>query len=251
LSRDRESFRERRNDGRVQRETLAVKHKISIIIPVLNEAPIIQDTIDHILGLPRGGGLEVIVVDGSPRGETIRVIRDANVKKFSAEKGRSRQMNNGASAASGEILLFLHSDTKLPIDALKSICSLTDKREIVGGAFDLGILSDRPVFRLIEKAASLRSRITRVPYGDQAIFIRKDFFDEIGGFKDIPLMEDVELMRRIKKAGGKIQIIRSSVKTSPRRWEKEGVVRCTLRNWMLITLYHLGLSPEKLVRFYS
>lgn len=228
-----------------------MKYKISIVIPVLNEAPIIQDTIDHILDLPRSGKIEVIVVDGSPGGETIGVIRNENVTKITAEKGRSKQMNMGASLASGEILLFLHVDTILPGNALKSIRSLMEDKEVVGGAFDLGILSDRPVFRLIEKAASFRSRITRVPYGDQAIFIRKDFFDEIGGFKDIPLMEDVELMRRIRKTGGKIQIIRSSVKTSPRRWEKEGVVRCTLRNWTLLALYRLGLPPEKLARFYN
>jgi hypothetical protein len=122
--------------------------------------------------------------------------------------------------------------------------------EVVAGAFDLGIRSGRPVFRLIETAASLRSRITRVPYGDQAIFIRKDYFHATEGFREIPLMEDVELMRRIRKAGDRISIIPERVRTSPRRWEKEGVLFCTLRNWTLITLYFLGVPPEKLARFY-
>ena len=227
-----------------------MKHSISIIVPVLNEASIIQQTVDRIYGLRHEGELEVIVVDGSSHGETAMAISNRNVKKMSSGRGRSRQMNRGASAATGGILLFLHGDTLLPDDALQSICSVIEREEVVGGAFDLGISSDRPVFRLIEKTASLRSRITRAPYGDQAIFMRKDFFDEIGGFKDIPLMEDVELMRRVRKRGGKIRIVRSRVKTSPRRWEEEGVVRCTLRNWILITLYSLGLPPEKLTRFY-
>ena len=115
----------------------------------------------------------------------------------------------------------------------------------------MGIQSGRRVFRLIETGASLRSRITRVPYGDQAIFIRKDYFESIGGFSEIPLMEDVELMRRIKKGGGRIFIIPQKVMTSPRRWEKEGIVYCTLRNWTLITLYFLGVPPEKLTAFYK
>jgi hypothetical protein len=106
-------------------------------------------------------------------------------------------------------------------------------------------------FRIIEKAVNFRSRITRIPYGDQAIFIEKEFFHQVGRYKEIPLMEDVELMRRIKKAGGKIAIIPRQVQTSPRRWEKEGIIRCTLRNWTLITLYFLGVSPKKLARLYK
>ena len=124
-------------------------------------------------------------------------------------------------------------------------------KNIVGGAFRLGIQSDRLAFRIIEKVANFRSRTTRIPYGDQAIFIERNFFQQVGGYKEIPLMEDVELMRRIKKAGGKIAIINRQVQTSPRRWEKEGVVRCTLRNWVLITLYFLGVSPNQLVKFYK
>ena len=120
----------------------------------------------------------------------------------------------------------------------------------IAGAFDLAIDSDKPAFRLIEKAASLRSRMTRIPYGDQVIFIRKGEFRELGGFRDIPIMEDVDIMRRIKKRKGRICIIGKAVRTSPRRWEKEGIVYTTLRNWLLITLYLFGVRPEKLVRFY-
>jgi len=227
-----------------------MSNTISVILPVWKEASIINHTIGNILSSECRGDVEIIVVDGSAEGETIHAVQDREVRKVVSEKGRSRQMNTGASLACGEILFFLHADTLLPKNALRAISSLMQGRELVGGAFDLGIDSPRSVFRLIETAASLRSRITRIPYGDQGIFIRKDYFHAIGGFKEIPLMEDVDLMRRIKKAGDKICILPLKVKTSPRRWEKEGIVRCTLRNWALITLYCLGFSPEKLAKHY-
>jgi len=224
---------------------------ISVILPVWKETSIINHTVANILSLEYKGDVEIIVVDGSTEGETIRAVQNKEVRKAVSEKGRSRQMNTGATIARGGILFFLHADTLLPKDALMAISSIMRKREFVGGAFDLGIDSHRTVFRLIETAASLRSRITRVPYGDQGIFIRKDYFHAIGGFKEIPLMEDVDLMRRIKKAGDNICILPLKVNTSPRRWEKEGIVRCTLRNWALIALYYLGFPPEKLAKHYQ
>ncbi len=159
-------------------------------------------------------------------------------------------MNCGAAKSSGDILIFLHADTCLPGNALKKIATLMEDKIIIGGAFDLGIDSERFAFRVIEKMACWRSRLTRIPYGDQAIFIRRDYFQSLGGFKDIPIMEDVELMRKIKHRRGKINILKDKVKTSPRRWETEGVVFCTLRNWFLITLYLLGAKPETLAKFY-
>jgi len=228
-----------------------MNYRISIIVPVLNEAPIINQALSSIFDLPYDGEVEVIVVDGSPDGETLSVIEKSEVRKVLGKKGRAHQMNQGAINASGDILLFLHADTELPKNALNKISSVMRKGYFVGGAFDLGIKSERPIFRLIEIAASLRSRLTGAPYGDQAIFIRKDYFHSIGDFKEIPLMEDVELMRRIKKTRGKIYIIPDRVKTSPRRWEKEGVIYCTLRNWALITLYSMGIPAEKLLKFYK
>ncbi|MBF0557543.1 MAG: TIGR04283 family arsenosugar biosynthesis glycosyltransferase [Nitrospirae bacterium] len=225
--------------------------EISIIIPVLNEASIINRTIDGILDLPFGGKVEVIVVDGSPHAETLNSIERQGIKKVVSQAGRSYQMNVGALDADGEILLFLHADTELPRDALEIISSVMRKGEFVGGAFDLGIESEKPVFRLIEMAASIRSRVTRIPYGDQAIFVRREYFRAIGGFSEVPLMEDVEFMRRIKWAGDKIYIIPKKVKTSARRWEKEGVFCCTLRNWALITLYSAGVPPARLAAFYK
>lgn len=228
-----------------------MNQQISIIIPVLNEFRIINFTIEHLYTLDSSGTVEIIVVDGSPHGDTINTITRSNVQKISGQKGRGSQMNQGAAVAGGDILLFLHADTRLSHDALNQIVAATQQPDVVGGAFDLGIQSEKKIFRLIETGASIRSRLTRIPYGDQAIFLQKRFFDQIGGYRDIPIMEDVELMQRVKKAGKKIKIISRKVQTASRRWEKEGIVYCTLRNWSIRTLYLLGVPPEKLKEFYS
>ena len=153
--------------------------------------------------------------------------------------------------AEGDIVIFLHADTHLPFEAFALIESALRDPGRQAGAFDLAIASDRPIYRMIAKIASLRSRITRIPYGDQAHFFRRNYFQDIGGFANIPLMEDVEIMGRIKKRGERITIIKRAVTTSSRRWEKEGILRCTLRNWLLICLYFFGVSPERLSIFYK
>lgn len=223
---------------------------ISIIIPVLNEAAVIGETVAR-LRRQRSGDGEIIVVDGSPEGSTISALTDPAAVAVLSERGRARQMNAGAARASGSVLLFLHADTALPPDALRLIRDALGSGRYVGGAFALGIGSDRPVFRAIERLASLRTRLTRVPFGDQAIFIRKDYFDTLGGYDEIPLMEDIALMRRIKRRGGRIVLLPERVTTSPRRWEQEGVLLCTLRNWALQLLYYAGVSPGRLARFYK
>jgi hypothetical protein len=130
------------------------------------------------------------------------------------------------------------------------MASIMKNSSIVGGAFDLSIDQPGMFFRLIEKVACLRSRITRIPYGDQAIFVRRDYFVSVGGFKPVPLMEDVDLMMRIRRRGDRIFITREKVKTSARRWAEEGAIRCTLRNWAVMLLYLTGVPPHKLVRWY-
>ncbi len=227
-----------------------MSYSFSIILPVLNESSIINQTIEHVYRLGYGFYLEIIVVDGDTEGGTVYRIKNERVIKIISPKGRGRQMNKGASVATGDILLFLHTDTELPENAFRTISAVIDKKQYVGGAFDLGIKSGRLIFRLIEKMVYIRTRLTGIPYGDQAIFIKKDIFAGMNGYQEIPVMEDVELMRRIKKSGYKICIIPQKVSTSPRRYEKEGVVYCTLRNWMLMSFYLLGVEPEKLVKFY-
>jgi len=225
--------------------------KFSIIVPVFHEGGRINDLIECVNDLDSDRNAEIIIVDGTKERDTLTAVRSNHVIKISSEQGRAKQMNAGASVARGEILIFLHGDTELPIHALRKIGSFIGQTKYVGGAFDLGIKSDKLIFKVIGTLSSLRSRLNRVPFGDQAIFIRKEYFRKMGGYKEIPLMEDVELLRRIKKSGDKIRIFYDRVMTSPRRWEKEGVIYCTLRNWTLQALYLLGVSPHKLIKFYK
>lgn len=223
---------------------------LSIILPVLNEAEHINGVIEHLRVLDPDHCSEIIVIDGDPQGSTIRAIEDRGVRKLISVRGRARQMNKGATAASGKILLFLHADTRLPGNALALLISAMRDRRFVAGAFDLGFGTPRTIFRITERYVFLRTRLTRIPFGDQAIFVRKEYFSTMGGFHDIPIMEDVELMKRIRKKGDRIIIIPNKVMTSPRRYEKEGILYCTFRNWTLQLLYALGASPERLVKWY-
>jgi len=223
--------------------------RISVIIPVLGEEAIINGAIDRIRAVD--GAIEIVVVDGDPQGKTLKAVTGDHALLVACEAGRGRQMNEGVRAAGGDILVFLHADTELPANAFRSISSIMLKGRFAGGAFDLAIDARGLIFRVIEWVASNRSRLTRIPYGDQAIFLRRDSFMRIGGYRDIPLMEDVDLMRRLKARGDRIFIIREKVKTSARRWEREGVLRCTARNWTVMLLYLLGFRPERLARWYA
>jgi len=223
---------------------------ISVIIPVLNEARGINDVIAHIRSQAALDAVEIIVVDGDPAGSTIKAISHPGIITAVAEKGRGSQMNCGAIRATGAILLFLHADTFLPPNAFACIRKCMEVTRHAGGAFDLGIDSERKVFRITERYVAWRTRLTRIPFGDQAIFVRRDYFERIGGYADIPIMEDVDLMRRIRQRGDTICVIPAKVMTSARRWEKEGVLYTTLRNWMLQLLYFVGVSPQRLARFY-
>jgi rSAM/selenodomain-associated transferase 2 len=227
-----------------------VEDRLSIIIPVLNEPARINAAIGHLLQLNLTAPCEIIVVDGDRDGPTLQAIKHRGIHKIISRRGRGAQMNAGAQIATGGTLVFLHVDTRMPDDAGDRISRCLEGPGVVVGAFDLGIQSRKRAFRLIEGMVFLRTRLTRIPYGDQAIFVKKDFFETIGGFKDIPLMEDVDLMQRTRRFGGKIAIVPSRVLTSPRRWEEEGIIYCTLRNWTLIVLYRLGVSPEWLAHLY-
>jgi rSAM/selenodomain-associated transferase 2 len=224
---------------------------LSIILPVIHEADGINSIISHIRANVGPGTAEIIVVDGDLTGSTINAVQATGVIATSAEKGRARQMNYGAALARGEILLFLHADTLLPSRFGEHITTVMHGKRFVAGAFDLGIHSARRIFRITEKYVFLRTRVTQVPFGDQAIFVRKEYFEKIGGYRDIPLMEDVELMSRIKRRGDKITIITEKVLTSARRWEREGILFSTFRNWVLQILYVCGVPPERLAKWYS
>ncbi len=227
------------------------EQSISVIIPVYREQEAIADVINHLRRLEDSGPGEIIVVDGEPDQSTIASLRVDGVRRVAAEQGRAVQMNRGAALASGDVLLFLHADTFLPPNALSLVRRALSDRECVAGAFALGFDADRPIFRITERYVALRTRMTRIPFGDQAIFIRRGYFEALGGYTNIPLMEDVDLMRRIRRRGDRIALVPAKVKTSPRRYEQEGILRATLRNLALQFLFTVGVPPERLARWYK
>lgn len=227
-----------------------MKPLISIILPVLNEQATINSVLTHLHCLFRNWPSEIIVVDGDARKRTLSVISDPEVKKISSVKGRGIQMAAGARVAEGDLLLFLHADTRLPSTAPQDIQSILHDKNTAACAFDLAIDDAHPVFRMIEKTANVRSRISGLPFGDQALCIKREWYDKVGGFRPYPLMEDVDLMRRLKRIRGRVKIFPAKVRTSARRWHKEGILYCTLRNWMILALYFLGVRPQSLMRFY-
>lgn len=215
---------------------------ISVIIPVLRE-PYINDCIKH---LQDRNAHEIIVVDGDAH-STIR-IKDKNVRTIASMPGRGKQMNAGATIATGDALLFLHADTRLPEHAFTLIEQALHTTP--AGGFQVEFMPTNWFLNIIAGGTSLRSRITRIPRGDQAQFFRKTYFEHIGRYKEIPLLEDVEIMKRIKRRGTQITLINTPVRTSSRRYMKEGTIRRTLKNWLIITLYTLGMKPARLVGLY-
>lgn len=222
--------------------------KISVIMPVLNEAKILRETL---CALDLADEAELIVVDGGSTDETKTIASEFTGKVFSSPKGRANQMNFGADKADGDILLFLHADCRLPLHGFSVIRRTLSHNGIAAGAFDLCI--DHPLwrFRIIERGANLRSKVTAIPYGDQGIFMKKEVFHRIGGFADIPLMEDIEISGRLKKQG-RIMFVRPPIKASARRWLQEGAFYTTIRDWGISLSYRfLRVSPERLINYYK
>lgn len=221
---------------------------ISVIIPALNEG-------DHIAGCIKAlkaedCGCEIIIADGGSTDRTKEVAAGfQGVKVISTEKGRGNQMNAGAAEAKGEVLLFLHADTILEEGWATDLLSLFENDSISGGAFTFSIQLPAWKYRLVEAWVKLRFKLCSMPYGDQAIFVRKSTFDEIGGYSNIPLMEDVDLIKRLKKLGP-IRMLDKKAITSERRWIKKGLIRTMATNQIIMLLYKLGVNPFKLARIY-
>lgn len=229
----------------------SISYPLTCIIPVLHETSEINACIAAVFSCITPEHCEVIVVDGDSDGSTIRHINHPNVISVCAPRGRGVQMNVGAQYARGERLIFLHADTRLPEHALSRINMVLDDPRYVAGAFRLGFDSPRRVFRLIETAAAFRCHLSKLPYGDQALFMSKRYFMEIGGFAAIPIMEDIDLMRRVKRRGDRICILHDAVTTSARRWEHEGVLYCIIRTLVLASLFCTGVNPHILAKYYS
>lgn len=221
--------------------------EISVIIPVLNEEKTIGSTLE---ALRRLHSWEIIVVDGGSTDKTRDIAAKEGVIIATSPPGRARQMNHGARLACGDVLLFLHADSRLPLSATSDILSALEDPRCVGGRFDVRLDDERWIFWLIGNLISLRSRLTRVATGDQAIFVRREVFEDIGGFPDIPLMEDIAFSRMLKKKG-RVACLKSRVVTSARRWEIEGIWRTILKMWLLRLLFLAGVSPFRLRRFYG
>ncbi|MEH1966146.1 TIGR04283 family arsenosugar biosynthesis glycosyltransferase [Nostoc sp.] len=220
--------------------------KISIIIPAINEAGNIKEAIAT---TQQSINIEVILVDAGSKDGTVEIAQSLGVKVISSSLGRAVQMNVGALGASGEILLFLHADTRLPIGFDEMIRTALQEPGTVAGAFKLRIDASLLSLRWVEWGVNLRSHFYQMPYGDQAIFLTKEVFQQIDGFPELPIMEDFELMRRLKSIG-RVVIIPMPVVTSARRWLQKGVFKTTLLNQIVIIAYLLGVSPERIRRWY-
>ena len=221
--------------------------RLSIIVPTLNEAVHLADALAH----ARTDGVdEIIVVDGGSTDATCAVARAHADLVIAAPRGRSAQMNAGAARATGDILLFLHADTLLPSGFAAAVQTACDAPGVVGGRFDVELEPSSPLLRLTGRLINGRSRLSRIATGDQAIFIRRDLFVRLGGYAPIPLMEDLDLSRRMKRAG-RIACLRQRVITSSRRWRRNGVLRTILLMWTLRFLYFVGVPAERLARFYA
>jgi len=225
-----------------------LKPALCIVVPVLDEA---HHLVSHLGELQRfrKRGARVVVVDGGSSDDSLAIAAGLADLAFVAPQGRARQMNAGAAACNADLLMFLHADTRLPHNADTLVrCATLDRTH--WGRFDVTIDSPRPVMRIVERLMNLRSRWTGIATGDQAIFVRKDLFDQIGGFPDQPLMEDVALSTRLKRHGPPA-CLRERVMTSARRWERHGPWRTILLMWRLRAAYFLGADPAKLALRYG
>ena len=220
--------------------------RLSIVIPMLNDAENIDTTLSRV---KKGTNVEIIAVDGGSTDGTVEKVRAHGVKVYNSTKGRAVQMNYGFLKATGEIVMFLHADTFLPVDYDVLVRTTLEDPHIICGAFSLKINLHHKGLRIIEKTTHFRAKYLQMPYGDQALFMYSHTFRESGGFPEIPLMEDFELVRRLKRMG-KIKIVQVPAITSGRRWEEVGIWRTTVINQIVIFLYYLGVSPDTLYKMY-
>ena len=221
--------------------------KISVIVPTLNEASILEDSLRAISGL---NPHEIIVVDGRSTDSTILVARRMANLVITSNPGRAYQMNAGAKKATGDLLLFMHVDNKLSFESFKKMKKIMMLADSDGGAFSLQIESKKASLKIISILATWRAKYLNLVYGDQAIFVRADTFQKMGGFSPLPICEDLDFFRRLSRQG-KVVLLKETTHTSARRWKTEGVFYTTLRNITIGSLFLLGFSPQTLSKWYS
>ena len=218
--------------------------RLTVIVPTLNEAAHLKASL---ASLPRGA--EVIVSDGGSADDTTSVAARAGAHVVSGDKGRAQQMNRGAEAAHGDTLLFLHADCILGPNALDQIETALVDDEVIGGAFRMSVAESSWGLRWIAATSNARARYLKTPYGDQAIFVRRSAFDELGGFPEIPFMEDVALVRKLNRLGNLV-LVDETVTTGARHWQHLGPLGTTLLNWSMMSLFLLGVPAERLEPLY-
>lgn len=223
--------------------------RLSIILPTLDEAAGIVDQLKALQPL-RDQGHEVIVVDGGSADRTVDLARPLADRVLASARGRALQMNAGAAEASGDVLLFLHADTALPVHADELVSEALDGKGRVWGRFDVRIDGRHPMLRVVAFMMNLRSRLSGIATGDQALFVARTAFGQAGGFPAIALMEDIALCTALKRIS-RPACLRARVTTSGRRWEKHGVTRTILRMWRLRLAYFFGAEPARLARDYT
>ena len=219
---------------------------ISIIIPVRNEEDAIGPCLDSLSDCT---DLEILVVDGGSTDQTIQEVTQRGHRPVLSPPGRGKQQNTGAKEASGDILLFLHCDTRLPGNLTAHVRDILQQEGVAAGAFKLAIDAQGWGYRIIECGANLRSRILSLPYGDQALFMKKEAYFAADGFPDQPIMEELVLLSRLKKKG-RILTASAPATTSARRWQRHGIVRTTLINQLMLAGWAMGIAPERLARWY-
>jgi rSAM/selenodomain-associated transferase 2 len=220
---------------------------ISIIIPTLNEEKELPQTLTQLDGVENK---EVIVVDGGSDDATVEIAKTHGARVLSSPKGRGVQLNRGVEASSGEILLFLHGDTRLPDKFAHLIHKTMIRENCAAGAFSLGIDSPRTSLAIIAYCANLRSRLLQMPYGDQGIFTSRNMYDRVGGFAEVAIMEDYIFVQSMKQFG-KIFILDETALTSARRWQNIGVIRTTLINQLIVLGYSCGVKLPTLASWYQ
>jgi rSAM/selenodomain-associated transferase 2 len=223
--------------------------RLSIVMPVLDEGEAVAGALDALAEM-RGRGVEVIVVDGGSRDATVIRARMRADRVISAARGRAAQMNAGAAVASGDVLLFLHADTRLPPEADRLVLDGLAKSGRDWGRFDVAIEGKHSMLKVVAAMMNLRSRITAIATGDQAIFVKRNAFAAVGGFQDIALMEDIALSKRLKRTSRPF-CIRVRAVSSGRRWDSHGLWPTILLMWQLRLAYYFGADPARLAQRYG
>ncbi len=218
--------------------------QLTVIVPTLNEAAYLVGALDSI-----SKSVEIIVSDGGSVDETVAISARFGARVVTGNQGRAQQMNRGAKAATGEVLLFLHADCLLAPQATDAIEAALADDDVVGGSFRMKVRDGSRALRWIAATANARARYLKTPYGDQALFVRRRVFEELGGFPEMPFMEDVAFVRALKRRG-KIVCLRETVTTGVRHWQRLGPVSTTILNWSMVTLYLLGVPAERLEPHY-